>query len=64
MSIEYYEMRKADYTLRIANLDQQRRTAEKNGQILMAKGCERSMHVLEKRLEELEEAYARDEKGV
>ncbi|MBQ9046777.1 MAG: hypothetical protein IJ120_02645 [Solobacterium sp.] len=51
MSKEYFEMREADYTLRIANLDQMRKRAAARGQILLAKSCAKQITDLEHRLE-------------
>lgn len=54
MTEHYYETKKADYTLRIANLDTLRNESLKRGNLLHARACERKMQELTEALEKLE----------
>lgn len=57
MSKNYFEMRYADYTLRIANLDAQRTQALKKGQLLQARGYATVIAELERKRHQLKEEY-------
>lgn len=63
MTQQYWESKRADYTLRIANLDALRRESMKQGNLLHAKACEKKMHELEAELAKLEEDAQHDGQG-
>ena len=63
MTQQYWESKRADYTLRIANLDALRKESERQGNLLHAKACEKKMHELEEALHKLEEDAQHDGQG-